>query len=164
MSNTKFINLVKLWVLKKWGFFYQDVIATLENFLVTWNLLKVMINTDNLQEALQAPLKWDGRLVSCNELSELHDYKWELAKLMDALILHHINVPPLRIGCVYTISTIGSMLHDNVLWFHSGMLPCLYLFWFYFYVTSSFIWKKGNHIPCKHFCFIFAKRIFSDAN
>jgi hypothetical protein len=33
---------------------------------------------------------------------------------MDALILHHIDVPPPSIGCVYTISTIGCMLHDNV--------------------------------------------------
>jgi hypothetical protein len=85
-----------------------------ETFLVAWNLLKVMINTESLQEAWQAPLKWDGRLVWCNELNELHDYKWELANLMDALILHHIDVPPPRIGCVYTISTIGCMLHDNV--------------------------------------------------
>jgi hypothetical protein len=34
-----------------------------ENFLVAWNLLKVMINIENLQEAWQAPSKWDGRLV-----------------------------------------------------------------------------------------------------
>jgi hypothetical protein len=85
-----------------------------KNFLVAWNLLEVMINTENLQKASQAPLKWDGRLVWCNELSELHDYKWELASLMDALILHHIDVPPPTIRCMHTISTIGSMLHDNV--------------------------------------------------
>ncbi len=34
-----------------------------ENFFVAWNLMKAMINTKNLQEAWQAPLKWDGKSV-----------------------------------------------------------------------------------------------------
>jgi len=51
-------------------------------------------------KARQTPLKRDGKSIQRSGLNELHNCKWELANLMDASILRHIDVPPPRIGCV----------------------------------------------------------------
>jgi hypothetical protein len=51
----------------------------------------------------------------------------QLINLMDALILCHIGVPPPRIGRVYMMSIVGSMLHASVYDVTNWMLPYLYL-------------------------------------
>jgi hypothetical protein len=80
---------------------------------------------------------------------------------LEALILHHIDVPPLGIGCVYVNSTIGTMLHGNVYDIKVGCY-LVFIFFNFVFILSSFIGKKGKHVPCKHLHFIFAKRMYFD--
>jgi hypothetical protein len=109
----------------------------------------------------QNPSKRDGKLVRRNEPNELHDCKSESTNLMDASILHHIDIPPLGIGCVYMMSIDGSMLHGSG---YDVTIEC-YLactcIGFVFLLSSSII-KKGKYVPCKLLYFIFAKKMSWD--
>lgn len=52
---------------------------------------------------------------------EFHDCKWDMTNLMNALVLCHIEVFPFGMRCVYIISTINSMLHNN---FYEVIVGC----------------------------------------
>jgi len=114
MSNTNFTRM-KLWVLKKQVFIYQNIRSHLKDFLGSWNLLEVMINNQEPPFKIgKAPSKYDQKSFQWSEPNKLDDYKWESTNLMDVSILHHIDLPPLEIEHVYTISIFGSMLHGYV--------------------------------------------------
>jgi hypothetical protein len=58
------------------------------------------------------------------------------------------------------VHNFNYLYHDTwqCLWYQSGMLPCFY----FVFILSSFIGKKGKYVPCKHLHFIFAKRMYFD--
>jgi hypothetical protein len=112
--------------------------------------------------ARQTLSKCDGKSIWQSELDELRDYKWESTTLMDALILHHIDIPPLGIKHVHTISTASFVLHGSV---YDVIIKC-YLACTcidFVFMLSSSIEKKGKYVPCKHLYFIFAKRMSCDS-
>jgi hypothetical protein len=100
----------------------------------------MIITSTSIRQLLS---KWDGKLVWHTELGAFHGCKWKLASLLEALILHLIDVPPLGIGCVYITSTISTMLHGNV---YDVIVRCYLVFILFYFVSmlSSFIGKKGN--------------------
>jgi len=87
--------------------------------------------------ARQAPSKRDREVVRWNQPSELRDYKWEMTNLMNASILHHIDVSPPKIRCVYIISNVNSMLHDGIYEVTMGRYPTCICIDFILMLTSS---------------------------
>jgi hypothetical protein len=87
---------------------------------------------------------------------EFHDCKWDMTNLMNALVFHHIEVPPLGIKCVYIVSTINSMLHNN---FYEVIVVCYLACTCTDFISmlASSIGKEGKYVPCKHLYFIYAK-------
>ncbi len=161
MSNTNFTRM-KLWVLKKQVFIYQNIRSHLKDFLGSWNLLEVMINNQEPPFKIgKAPSKYDQKSFQWSEPNKLDDYKWESTNLMDVSILHHIDLPPLEIEHVYIISIFGSMLHGYVC--DVTMRCYLACSCFDFISMLSFsIGNKEKYVLCKHLYFIFAKRMSCD--
>lgn len=87
--------------------------------------------------ARQAQSKRDREVVRWNQPSELRDYKWEMTNLMNASILHHIEVSPPRLRCVYIISNVNSMLHDGIYEVTMGRYPTCICIDFILMLTSS---------------------------
>jgi hypothetical protein len=92
---------------------------------------------------------------------EFHDCKWDMTNLMNGLILCHIGIPPLGIRCVYIVSTINSMLHNN---FYEVIVSCypVCICIDFISMLASFIEKEGKYLPCKHLYFIYAKKMNCD--
>lgn len=84
--------------------------------------------------------------------NELHDCKWEMTNLMNVSILHHIEVPPPRIRCVYIVSTINSMLHDSIYKVTMGCYPTCTCIDFILMLTSS-IGKNRKICPMQTLVF-----------
>jgi hypothetical protein len=98
-----------------------------------------------------------GNLIYGVIWGEFHDYKWDMTNLMNALVLCHIQVPPLGIRCVSIVSTINFMLHDNFYEVIVGCYPTCTCIDFISMLASS-IGKEGKYVSCKHLYFIYAKR------
>lgn len=80
---------------------------------------------------------------------------------MYASILHHIDTPPLGIGCVYTMLIDGSLLLANVYDVTIECCPGCTCIDFVSLLSSS-IRKKGKYVSCKLLHFIFTKKMFCD--
>jgi hypothetical protein len=93
-----------------------------------------------------------------------------MTNLMNQSIWHPFEVPPPRIGRVYIVSIVNSMLHDGTYEVTLGCYPTCTCIDFILLLTSS-IGKKEKNVP-KNTCFSFLSKewvviqwlIFSSTN
>jgi hypothetical protein len=76
-----------------------------------------------------------------------------MTNFMNASILHHIEVPPPRIRCVYIISNVNSMLHDGIYEVTMGCYPTCICIDFILMLTSSIGKKRRKICPMQTLVF-----------